>query len=226
MQDFFLADWGDNALDVGHLKHREVAGMQIVGLHTDGAVARTSNFMDHGSLSVKIRQEDYRPFLLNLYALVCYAADSGNFYSPEDAYIPGSYAGEGNEYGWAAVINSALQPTVGLRCCFATKNGQRCLPPAEGRSETLVCKRPNHFRRPLPHSIWRDQLVHHGHCRPSLENQTRLPPGFQRRPCHSYSSQRRASLQTASAGKIVNNSIRLPRATLAAQLSHFEIDVD
>ena len=86
-----------------------------MGLHTDGAVARTSNFMDHGSLAVKIRQQDYRPFLLNLYALVCYAADSGNRYSPEDAYIPGSFAGEGGRYGWASVVNSTLQPTLGLR---------------------------------------------------------------------------------------------------------------
>ncbi len=115
MQDWFLADWGDPALDLGHLKHREIAGMQIMGLHTDGPVARTSNFMDHGSLAVKIRQPDYRPFLLNLYALVCYAADSGNRYAPEDAYIPGSFAGEGGEYGWASVVNSTLQPTLGLR---------------------------------------------------------------------------------------------------------------
>ncbi len=115
MQDWFLADWGDEALDLGHLKHREIAGLQIMGLHTDGAVARTSNFMDHGSLAVKIRQRDYRPFLLNLYALVCYAADSGNRYSPEDAYLPGSFAGEGGRYGWASVVNSTLQPTLGLR---------------------------------------------------------------------------------------------------------------
>ena len=115
MQDWFLADWGDPALDLGHLKHRELAGMQIIGLHTDGAEARTSNFMDHGSLAVKIRQADYRPFLLNLYALVCYAADSGNRYAPEDAYIPGSFAGEGNRYGWASVVNSTLQSTLGLR---------------------------------------------------------------------------------------------------------------
>jgi hypothetical protein len=128
MQDWFLADWGDAALDVGHLKHRELAGMQILGLHTDGAEARTSNFMDHGSLSVKIRQEDYRPFLLNLYALVCYAADSGNRYAPEDAFIPGSYAGEGNRYGWAAVINSTLQPTLGLRwlLCYEESDQDIC----------------------------------------------------------------------------------------------------
>ena len=45
MQDWFLADWGDAVLDLGHLKHREIAGMQIMGLHTDGRcrlVRRTS----------------------------------------------------------------------------------------------------------------------------------------------------------------------------------------
>jgi hypothetical protein len=74
MQDWFLADWGDGELDRGHLRHREIAGIQILGLHTDGAWARTSNFMDHGSLAVKIRQEEYRPYLLNLYALMRWSA--------------------------------------------------------------------------------------------------------------------------------------------------------
>jgi hypothetical protein len=115
MMDWFTADWGNPALDLGHLKHRELAGYQIMGLHTDAAVSRTSNFMDHGTLSVRIRQEDYRPFLLTLYALCCYGADSGNRYAPEDAYVPGSYPGEGSPYGWSAVVNSVLQPTLGLR---------------------------------------------------------------------------------------------------------------
>ncbi len=29
MMDWFTADWGDPALDLGHLKHRELAGQQI-----------------------------------------------------------------------------------------------------------------------------------------------------------------------------------------------------
>ena len=115
MQDWFLADWGDRALDLGHLKHRSVAGMELIGLHIDGVEQRTSNFMEHGTLAVKIRQEDYRSFLLTLYGLVCYAADSGSRYSPEDALLPGGYAGEGNKYWWSAVVNSVLQPTLGLR---------------------------------------------------------------------------------------------------------------
>lgn len=115
MMDWFTADWGDPALDLGHLKHRELAGEQIMGLHTDGDWCRTSNFMAHGTLSVRIRQNDYRKFLLTLYSLCCYAADCGNRYSPEDALLPGSYPGEGGKYGWSAVVNSVLQPTLGLR---------------------------------------------------------------------------------------------------------------
>jgi hypothetical protein len=125
MMDWFLADWGVAALDLGHLKHRELAGQQICGLNTDGDVPRCSNFMEHGTLAVKIRQEDYRPFLLTLYALVCYAADSGNRYSPEDAYIPGSYPGDGAPWGWSAVINSALQPALGLRWLLCYEENDR-----------------------------------------------------------------------------------------------------
>lgn len=125
MMDWFLADWGVPALDLGHLKHRELAGEQICGLSTDGNVPRNSNFMEHGSLAVKIRQTDYRPFLLTLYALVCYSADSGNRYSPEDAYIPGSYPGDGAPWGWSAVINSTLQPALGLRWLLCYEESDR-----------------------------------------------------------------------------------------------------
>ncbi len=128
MMDWFTADWGDPALDLGHLKHREIAGQQIMGLHTDGDVARTSNFMAHGTLAARIRQDDYRPFLLTLYSLCCYAADSGNRYSPEDAYLPGSFPGDGNAYAWSAVVNSVLQPTLGLRwlLCYEESNRDIC----------------------------------------------------------------------------------------------------
>ncbi|MDQ2844192.1 MAG: hypothetical protein M3Y72_24755 [Acidobacteriota bacterium] len=76
---------------------------------------RTSNFMAHGTLSVRIRQDDYRPFLLTLYGLGCFAQDSGNRYAPEDAMLPGGFAGEGLKYWWSSVINSTLQLTMGLR---------------------------------------------------------------------------------------------------------------
>jgi len=128
MMDWFTADWGDRQLDLGHLKHREIAGQQIMGLHTDGDWSRTSNFMEHGTLAVKIRQDDYRPFLLTLYSLCCYAADSGNRYSPEDAFLPGSYPGEGSPYGWSSVVNSVLQPTLGLRwlLCYEESDQDLC----------------------------------------------------------------------------------------------------
>lgn len=128
MMDWFTSDWGDESLDLGHLRHREIAGMQIMGLSTDGGVQRTSNFMAHGTLSVRIRQQDYRPFLLTLYALACYAADSGNRYSPEDAWIPGGAPLEGDRHGWSAVVNSELQPAMGLRwlLCYEEGNADVC----------------------------------------------------------------------------------------------------
>ena len=125
MMDWFTADWGVEALDLGHLKHRTLAGQQILGMGTDGNWSRISNFMEHGTLSVRIRQEDYRPFLLTLYALCCYAADCGNRYSPEDALLPGSFAGEGNKYGWSAVVNSVLQPAMGLRWLLCYEESDR-----------------------------------------------------------------------------------------------------
>jgi hypothetical protein len=125
MQDWFLADWGDEALDAGHLRHRVLAGMQMMGLHIDGVEQRTSNFMAHGTLAVKIRQEDYRSYLLTLYALVCFTADCGNRYSPEDALIPGGYAGEGVKYWWSAVVNSVLQPALGLRWLLCYEDSDR-----------------------------------------------------------------------------------------------------
>jgi hypothetical protein len=128
MQDWFLADWGDEQLDLGHLNHRKVAGMQLCGLHIDGNEMRTSNFMEHGTLSVRIRQQDYRPFLLTLYGLTCFASDSGNRYAPEDALIPGGFPGEGFKWWWSSVINSTLQPTMGLRwlLCYEENNRPVC----------------------------------------------------------------------------------------------------
>src|SRR5579871_1673530 len=115
MMDWWTSDWGDPALDEGHFKHRLIAGEQLMGLNTDGHYPRTSNFMSHGTLAGRIRQEDYRPFLLTLYGLCCYTMDCGNRYSPEDALLPGNYPGEGSPYGWSAVVNSELQPAMGLR---------------------------------------------------------------------------------------------------------------
>ena len=150
MMDWFTADWGDPQLDLGHLHHRELAGMQIVGLHTDGAEQRTSNFMAHGTLSVRIRQQDYRPFLLTLYALTCFAADSGSRYAPEDAWIPGGMPEQGHRWGWSAVVNSVLQPAMGLRWLLCCEEGNRDL-----------C----HLQKAAPkHWFAAGQRIRVGHC--------------------------------------------------------------
>ena len=128
MEDWFTSDWGIPALDLGHLKHRVLAEEQILQLGTNGRVPLTSNFMAHGTLSVHIRQPDYRPFLLALYGLVCFAADSGNRYSPEDAYIPGGRPDRGNPSFSSAVVNSVLQPALGLRwlLCYEENDQDIC----------------------------------------------------------------------------------------------------
>src|SRR5206468_1872642 len=118
------SDWGDPELDAGHFKHRGVAGEQIMGMNIDGDYPRTSNFMEHGTLAGRIRQEDYRPFLLALYGNLCYAMDSSNRYAPEDALLPGNHPGEGSPYAWSAVVTSELQPALGLRwlLCYEEHN--------------------------------------------------------------------------------------------------------
>ena len=115
MMDWWTADWGDADLDAGHFRHRALAGEQLVGMNTDGHYPRTSNFMEHGTLAGRIREDDYRPFLLALYGNLCYAMDSGSRYAPEDALLPGNFPGEGSPYAWSAVINSTLQPAMALR---------------------------------------------------------------------------------------------------------------
>jgi hypothetical protein len=170
MEDWWTSDWGNPELDLGHFRHREIAGEQILGMNTDGAYPRTSNFMSHGTLAGRIRQDDYRPFLLTLYALCCYTMDCGNRYSPEDALLPGSYAGEGNRYGWSAVVNSELQPAMGLRwlLCY------------EERDRTVV-----HLQKAAPKHWFSDrEEIHVEHCPtrfgPISWNTRALPGGISR----------------------------------------------
>ena len=220
MQDWFLADWGDRAFDLGHLKHRSLAGMQVVGLHIDGGEQKTSNFMEHGTLAVKIRQDDYRSFLLTLYGLVCFAADSGNRYSPEDALLPGGRAGEGNKYAWSAVVNSVLHPALGLRwlLCYEESDADVChLQKAAPKqwfkeSEQIAVERcPTRFgliswrTESLPNRKWRVQLT--------------LPKGFActlKVHIHPVDGQ---PIATTSLGRIEGSCVTLGNGDLSGQSS-------
>ena len=83
--------------------------------------------MEHGTLAGRIRQDDYRPFLLTLYGLLCFAMDSGSRYAPEDALLPGNFPGEGSPYAWSAVVNSELQPAMGLRWLLCYEEHDRAV---------------------------------------------------------------------------------------------------
>lgn len=219
MMDWWTSDWGDAALDDGHFKHRILAGEQILGMNTDGAYPRTSNFMAHGTLAYLIRQPDYRPFLLTLYALCCYTMDCGSRYSPEDALLPGSYAGEGNPYGWSAVVNSELQPALGLRWLLCYEDHDRDVvhlqkaAPAEWFSpgQTIsVNQCPTRFGRLSwtttaagPREAW---AVHIEFATPfSADLVVHIhPPG-------------RKPLRQTSAGELNGQSVKLPAAFLAGR---------
>jgi hypothetical protein len=225
MMDWFLADWGVPALDLGHLKHRELAGEQICGLSTNEHVPRNSNFMEHGSLAVKIRQEDYRPFLLTLYALVCYAADSGNRYSPEDAYIPGGYPGDGAPWGWSAVINSTLQPALGLRwlLCYEENDRDVChLQKAAPKhwfskgERIAVRKCPTRFGT----IAWTTEATSDRSWRVSVE----APVTFSGDVHLHIHPPAGVALRSASTGTVEHSTVVLPRATFASG-GRVELDV-
>ncbi len=220
MMDWFTADWGDSKLDLGHLKHRELAGQQVMGLHTDGNLSRTSNFMAHGTLSVRIRQDDYRPFLLTLYSLCCYAADSGNRYAPEDAYLPGGSPGEGSPYGWSAVVNSVLQPTLGLRwlLCYEESDRDIChLQKAAPKhwfaagQQIRVTKCPTRFglvswaTRAGTDNTWQVSIDVPEEFRADLIVHVHTPDG--------------RSLQTSTAGSVQKDRVILSREFLAVKRS-------
>lgn len=221
MMDWWTADWGDSDLDEGHFLHRMLAGEQLVGMNTDGHYPRTSNFMEHGTLAGRIRQKDYRPFLLALYGNLCYAMDSGSRYAPEDALLPGNFPGEGSPYAWSAVVNSELQPTLALRwlLCYeehdrasasATVHLQKAAPRhwfADGQ-RIVVEDCPTRFG-PLS---WRTESSA-GHWRVEIT----LPANFGADLLVHIHPPNGQSLRTASMGQLEENAVRLKMETLAGQ---------
>jgi hypothetical protein len=226
MMDWFLADWGVPAYDEGHLKHRLLAGQQICGLHTDGESPRTSNFMEHGTLAARIRMDDYRPYLLTLYALVCYAADSGNRYSPEDAYFPGGYPGEQSPYGWSAVINSTLQPSLGLRwlLCYEENDRDIChlqkAAPAhwfKKGEKIAVTQCPTRFGT----ISWSTEALSYRSWKVTIERSSNFTGEIH---LHIHSPLRN-KISSSSLGQIHNNTVVLsPEIVLAHQNMQFHIE--
>jgi hypothetical protein len=135
MMDWWTSDWGDADLDEGHFRHRTIAGQEVLGMNqaadgiyaVDSGTLATSNFMEHGTLAARIRKDDYRPFLLTLYANLTFAMDNGSRFAPEDALFPGGSAGEGAAWMWSPVVNSTLQPTLALRwiLCYEENDNAR-----------------------------------------------------------------------------------------------------
>jgi hypothetical protein len=230
MQDWLASNWGDAALDEGHLQHRSLAGMQMMGMATDGDFPETTNFMSFGTLAALIRQEDYRPYLLLMYANACYGLDSGNYYCPENALIPQGYAGEGNPYAWSAKVGSAVQPSLGLRwlLCYEEQDRdvvhiQKAAPSHWFRSGERIQVRncPTRFGR----LSWSTQSAsgNHGDHRWHVEIEFEAP--FKADLHLHVHPPGRVPLQTASVGKVHNSwvvlsaSLLVGKAKLAIEIS-------
>jgi hypothetical protein len=219
MEDWFLSDWGDQELDAGHLAHREIAGLQVLGMNLDGAYPRTSNFMSHGTLAARIRQDDYRPFLMTLYALCTFAMDSGNCYAPEDAMLPGGYPGDGSQYGWSAVVNSELQAALGLRWLLCYEE--------HGRELVHLQKAaPKHWFAPgeairvencptrFGHITWRTEALADGK---RWRVRVQVERGFKADILLHIHTPDGGVLKSATAGNLEKQGILLPAALFANQ---------
>ena len=223
MMDWWTCDWGDAALDAGHFKHRALAGQQILGMNTDGDYPRTSNFMEHGTLSGRIRQDDYRPFLLALYGNLCYAMDSGNRYAPEDALLPGNFPGEGSPYAWSAVVNSELQPTLALRwlLCHEEHDGgihlQKAAPkhwfsPSE---KILVRKCPTRFGA----ISWSTEALNAEGNGSKWRVEIQMPAAFEADLTVHIHPPGGESLRSTSVGELHPDHVKLSRSLLAGKIN-------
>jgi hypothetical protein len=221
MMDWWTADWGDVELDLGHFRHRALAGEQLLGMNTDGHYPRTSNFMEHGTLAGRIRQQDYRPFLLALYGNLCYAMDSGSRYAPEDALLPGNYPGEGSPYAWSAVVNSTLQPTLGLRWLLCYEEHER---PGAAAIVHLQKAAPRHWFAPGQHIRVEDCPTRFGLLSWTTEARAggwrvalTLPASYRADVLiHIHPPDGRA-LHSASLGQLQPAAVLLPQALLAGR---------
>ncbi len=222
MMDWWTSDWGDAALDEGHFKHRLIAGEQMMGMNTDGHYPRTSNFMSHGTLAGRIRQEDYRPFLLTLYGLCCYTMDCGNRYSPEDALLPGNYPGEGSPYGWSAVVNSELQPAMGLRWLLCYEEHDRDVVHLQKAAPQYWFKRGEKIRVwqcPTRFGLvsWTTESISRGGGRPQWQVKIQFREPFNADLVVHIHPPDRQPLKSASMGQLQKDRVILPASLLAGK---------
>ncbi len=225
MEDWWTSDWGDAELDLGHFRHREIAGLQILGMNIDGAYPRTSNFMSHGTLAGRIRQDDYRPFLLALYALCCYTMDSGSRYSPEDAMLPGGYPGDGSSLWMVGSGEQRVAGGAGAALAAVLRGTRpRCRSSAEGRAKILVSARRADSRQNCPTRFgplsWTTTATDAGGWKVILALQQPLAADLH---LHIHPPDGRP-LRGASVGTVENAQVVLP-AGLLADRTALEIDI-
>lgn len=224
MMDWWNSDWGDAALDDGHYKHRRIAGLQLLGMNTDGSFPETTNFMEFGTLAYLIRQDDYRPFLLTLYADACYAMDCGNRYSPENALLPGGYPGEGARYAWSAKVGSEVEPAFGLRwlLCYEEHDHdivhlQKAAPQHwfEPGEKISVQNCPTRFG----HVSWTTTSSSDADSGPRWHVEVAFETALNADLIIHIHPPGRAPLRTSSAGKLEKDRVILPASVLAGKTS-------
>jgi hypothetical protein len=224
MEDWLASNWGDAALDEGHLKHRALAGMQMMGMATDGDFPETTNFMSFGTLAARIREEDYRSYLLLMYANSCYGLDCGNYYSPENALLPGMHPGEGAPYAWSAKVGSAVQPALGLRwlLCYEEQDRNVVHIQKAAPNHWFTSGKRIHVRNcptRFGHISWTTESDYSNHATQRWNVKIDFEVPFGADLVLHIHTPNRAPLRTTSLGNVEKDKVVLPALLLAGRKS-------
>ena len=229
MMDWWTSDWGDPELDAGHFAHRKLAGQQILGneygrrlsraLPTSWSMARwqaASGRTTIGRFFSPSMETSAMPWI------------RGTVMPPKTRYLPGNYPGEGSPYAWSAVINSDLQPTLGLRWLL-------CYEEHDHDVVHLQKAAPQHWFRPGEVIRVRNCPTRFGPI--SWSTQALQPPpgplagrwrlllrALRRRPRDPHSSGGPKPLRSASLGEVHPNYVAIAAKLLEGK-SRLEIEV-